>query len=159
MSKKSTNPFLRASPYVWGFSLSAIFVFYLVSAYIADYENDRITNQIIDKFEQGCSVVFKDLPINLERCIQKSNEARTFEVLNKEICGGCKENQLCLMDVDLQYCEAGFEQNEKIIEFRNDLKSVTNRILGFSVLTNIIIVMSLFVVGFLFGWLIIAIKK
>lgn len=156
---KSKNPFLRASPYVWGFSFSAIFVFLLVTAYITDSINDKITNNIINKFEQGCYVAFKDLPINLERCVQKSNEVRTFEIINKEICGGCGEKQLCLKDLDLQYCTAGFEQNKDITELRTTLKSMTNPFTKLAFLINILIVMGLFIIGFLFGWLIIAIKR
>ncbi|MEK6883074.1 MAG: hypothetical protein AABY22_25845 [Nanoarchaeota archaeon] len=196
MPKKSKNPFLRISPYVWGFVFSAIFVFLLVTAYITDSVNDGITNNVIDKFEQGCYVTFKDLPVNLERCVKKSNEARTFEVLNKEICGcneerkvyptdfllfsksnwkcfpidddigitsyyTCKETKerLCLEGDDLAYCQQGFEQSQKIINLRSTLKSMTNLFTRFNILINTIIIMGLFVIGFIFGWIIILIKR
>lgn len=158
VKKKSKNPFVRALPYVVGFSFSAIFVTLIVTAFVTDYITNNITNKILNKFEQGCSVAFKELPVNLERCVQKSNEARTFEVLNKEICGGCAENQFCLKDLDLKYCEAGFEQNKNIINLRATLKSITSPFM-FSALLNVLIIMLLFVVGFIFGWLILLIRR
>lgn len=142
---KNKNPFLNYRVYLLSLILPTIFVILLV----ANYVTNQITNNVLNDFENGCSIAFKDRPINLERCLQKVDEARTFESLNKEICGGCGENQLCLKEDDLKYCEQQFDSNSVLINLRNIIKSIVQPISGWSLSTNIFIIIGLFIIGFI----------
>ena len=150
----SKNPFVNWLPYILGFSLSAVFVTILITGWVTDL----VTKDVIDGFVEGCYVTFKDLPVNLESCVQKSNEVRSFEVLDKSICSGCGGNQLCLKEVDLKYCEEGFDRNSGLINLRTFLKTITNPFTQFSSLVNLLIVMGLFMVGFIIGTIIVLVR-
>lgn len=148
------NNFIRrkVKSSVWlGFIFSTIFIFFLVAAPITDSITDGITNRFIDDLKKQCGVTFADLPINLERCLVKTEEARDFETLNVETCSKCGEEGLCLKDLDLQFCEEALIKNKSLIDLRTTPKNFTNKISSLEMNTILMWIVGLFAAGWLYG--------
>ena len=134
-----------------GLLFSAIFVTLLVTSSITDSITDDITDNVIDELVAGCSVTFADRPVNLENCLVKTEEARSFKEFNVKMCSGCGEEQSCLVGDDLIFCENGIKKNQALITLRSGLKQMTDFFDSLSTNSILIWIASLFSLGWLFG--------